>query len=941
MKKCYFLIAILCAFATASHAQAIIPRPIAPGVEFSIQKNTASQIGALNKDANHLSAPKFKTAPQAPRLMEATADITTKDTLLVTGHVIKRMSDEEQRKNETITYDKYGRRAMLTTFNTNGEIASERRYAYEVGPFNFWTKKLVQEKSAGSSEWKDCEKEEREIDENGNLTHKKSYVLKKKEHFDEAMGDWISDNKMILVSDAYYDYNHSYKNGNGVETKGALVEIYVYNDNGQLETHLKYQWAECAKQYILISSSYDDEQNIIGDDHITQIQYRKNDNGDLVKSYERISYYENGEYMGYKEISYDTDGTTITYVTGHKSTQETNIPSEGWITRTDYEYDEKSDTFVASSKREEKGMRIDDKGTNYSLNVYEYDNGTWSLTQSYKSEILDGKIYKISYTVNSYSQILYQKLDENDSIIGTVTFDDDNSYKVTTRELYNEEYHTNYVDIYYYDAVHNLLKAIRCIKGYKNNLPQDNYVASEDTNTYYELKDGKWVLTKEYEVKDSGYQGYNIRTVYTFTDDGYPSAITEYMQKNNINGGKEFVNSKTIYIYSNNGYKEEEYSVWSAKDLTLQMDEYHSYYILEDGSLETTYVEYDDEKKPGTIYSGSRYITKEDGSSWTYKYNKKTTSWVLTDTYIPDFQEYVYKTEDDGTYVTIQRKQGDNGEVINVAKTERLQKESEDRRDKIDNYAEYQWDENTSSWIGINKYEKEEVNLDFGYEGIDPTTQYDDEYLPHDVRSPYGKTYWLYRQKYYRWDKSTNKWAQYQNENEETKDMSYKIEGNKLSYTSTVQNDHSILTTIGEILLNDDNFITSDSNISQHTNLENNMTSESKDITTYQYNRYGKLEEKNHEYFYENGKLSYSESEKFIYEEAKILPTLIDKLPLSNANKNIQIDGLKISCDSQNGILLYNAEGRLSAKGTHFVVAPKSGIYILKVAGETMKILLK
>lgn len=928
--------------AITSAAQTAIPRPTAPGVEFIKSNNSSWHIGNRNQADMHLSAPKLKTAPMAPSLMEQTSDITTKDTLLVTGYVIKDRGSQHEYKSESITYDKYGRRATITAYNDQGETEAEQKYTYEVGPFNYWTKKLVQERTKGSDEWYDCKKEEREIDENGNLTRKRTYELKEGYLYDEATGDYKYERKLILKSDARYDYAHAFKDGNDAETRGALVELYEYEDNGELAKHTKYQWAECAKAYICVLSepSNETKQITIGDDHITETYYHKNDNGELVKSAEEIVYYDNGNTNGYITIFYAADGITINDAQGYKTTQEMNIPSEGWVTTTTFRYDAMSGTFLPDSKKEVKGIQSRDKASNYARIDYDYKDDSWNLSSTYKTAILDGKIYKTELGYGSYIQTLYQKLDDNDSIIGTVTFNDDNSYKVTTDETYNEEEQFNYVDYYYYDAAHNLLKAVRCIKGYKNNLPQNNYTQSDNTNTYYELKDGKWVLTKEYEVKESGYQGYNFRTVYTFTDEGYPSVITEYTQKDGFNGGKELVNGKTVYTYSDNGYKVEEYSIWSVKDMTLQLDEYSTYYILADGRLETTHVEYDDEKTPGTIYSGSRYITQDDGSSWTYKYNKKTASWDLTDTYVPDFQEFVYRTEDDGTNVTIQRRQGDNGEVINVAKTERLEKRSDDGKHELERNAEYLWDEKTSSWVGTNKYEKERVSLDFGYLGINPITQYDDEYMPHSVNSPYEQAYGLESQKFYKWDTAANNWVQYKKENEDTKEASYQIDGNKLTYTTTVTDNDRTTTKVREILVNNDNFITSDSNIYQYKFLDSNKTAEEKELTTYKYNRYGKLEEKNEEN-YVSGELASTGYEKFIYEEAKILPTLIDELPLSNGNKHILIDGLKITCDGQNGILLYDGQGRLTARGTHFVMAPKSGIYVVKTNGETMKVMVK
>lgn len=252
----------------------------------------------------------------------------------------------------------------------------------------------------------------------------------------------------------------------------------------------------------------------------------------------------------------------------------------------------------------------------------------------------------------------------------------------------------------------------------------------------------------------------------------------------------------------------------------------------------------------------------------------------------------------------------------------------------------YTWDESSSSWVGTNKYEKENVELQFGHRGSDPMSQYDDEYLPHEASSQYEQTYMLESKRFFQWDKAKNDWVQYNKENEETKEMSYQMDNDKLTYTVSTTNNDRTSTIVSEILLNNDHYITSESSIEQYKRLDDNVTGENKDITTYSYNKYGKLEEINEEN-YADGQLSSSRYEKFIFEEARILPTLIDKLPLSNGIKDLHIDGLKITCESNSTILLYDEEGRLTVKGIHCVMAPKSGIYIIKMDGKALKIYIK
>ena len=313
-----------------------VPRPQAPGMEFSIEN-------AIKKDGHFAMAkfkplpkPHFETAPRAPRLVDTDGDITTKDTLLAVGHLKKESYDDEEYQSESVTYDKYGRRSTYTKYDRLGEVSQTYKYTYEVGPFNFWTTKYVQKKERWDNDWTDYEKEEREIDENKNITRKKTYTLvTDHDNYDPNTG--IYPEKLVLYSDVRYDYAHASKE-NGQEKRGYEVERCTYNDDGTLETHTKYEWSELAQDYILVLS--DDNvyktEAIFNDNNIEYNNYLKQQDGTVRLTSKNINYYENGKYTGYKQTSYKEDGS-IEYAYGYKKTIEHDAPSIGWTTETNYD----------------------------------------------------------------------------------------------------------------------------------------------------------------------------------------------------------------------------------------------------------------------------------------------------------------------------------------------------------------------------------------------------------------------------------------------------------------------------------------------------------------------------------------------------------------------------------------------------------------------------
>lgn len=917
-----------------------VPRPQAPGMEFSIEN-------AINKDGNFtmtkfktLPKPHFETAPRAPRLVDTDGDITTKDTLLAVGHLKKDSYGSGEYQSETVTYDKFGRRATYTKFDSRGRVEEAYKYTYEVGPFNFWTTKYVQKKDRSDSDWSDYSKEEREIDENKNITRKKDYSL----------GYLLDPNTgmysltLILTSDVSYDYSHAYKEyEDGPEKRGYEVERYTYDKyRGNLVSHTKYEWSDLAKQYILVLDERSDSktETIITDNSIEQKLYRKSSasDGTFVLAEYNVSYYENGDYAGYKHIYYNEDGT-VESVYGQKITTEHDTPSLGWTTETSYDYDKKSDSFIPRARIEYKGKPSSNSYTaaDYSANYYYYVGGQWEYNHSVIQEILDHRIYKITQKDASAEYISYKKLDEDNRIVGSVTYDSDGSYQVRYDSQYDNEHNIHYRIIEYYDANSTLLKTVCALDGLRQYMGIEGYHPDDDSEiyTYYEKKGDNWEAVKEYEVKESYYDSNSMRRVYQFTDEGYPSTITRYVQNSSYNGGKEFMSEKIVYTYADNGYKVDEYGIWSLNNLTLELEGSNTYYILEDGSIEHTYYEYDDEV-PGALASGERTITYNDGSQDFYNYDTKTGEWSLFNSSRPGFQEYVYDFLDDGTRIITQRRQGDNDEIINVAKSVSYEKDEDGI--SVKRNEEYVWDEANNEWKGVEKSEESDETVHFGISATNPIAIYDDEYMPHEERSTNNYSLYFESKKYYAWNENTKDWQLYNKENEDNKDYSYQIDGNKLTYSvSNVDND-AIRKNYGEVLLNDKQQVVSENITEQYTSREYGDSEEDKHLTTYTYNKYGSWEERNQD-TYIDGHLISSDYDKYIYEEAQIIPTLIKQLPLSEVAKGFSVDGLKVNHEGI--ILLYNADGRLTAKGNGFVIAPEPGLYVIKAEGKTLKMMLK
>ena len=923
------------------------PRPTAPGVEFSTHAKPSAAIAAKRKAAATL-----KTAPLAPRLLEPVADITTKDTLLVTGRtdIWKTPNHENTNQYATVTYDKYGHRSTVTY-----KDGSEYKYTYETNPQGYWTSKLVLKKDAGSSDFYAVEKEEREVNALGQLLGKKIYYCGHNYNYDTNQYEPVS----YLSQEYKYDYSHEVKNSyNGETTRGFTTETIVYNEDGTVRAHEQYEWFEPRKEYIQtnVNTDYGKTVCTINGNEVHTIMYTRNYNtGEFYKSEEHEELYsDSGITLVYKDKYYNEDGS-LRYTMADKKDVQENTPSAGWTTTIGYKYDEDTDTFTPISKREVLGESLTfTYGSNYKENVYYYsDEEGWTLRsrECVTAEVLEGGIYKITYGDNYYT--LCYKLDEEGKVTGTVNLNADKSYTVTTRVLDDNGYPTDDDIIAYYDASHNLVKEILRKKGFKYNLDNGSGYGGDDEYTYYEKKNGEWTLVKEYEVPAGSGMGFTFRTVYKYTDEGYPASVTSYAKGSGYNNGEEFINEQTVYTYSANGYKKEEYSVWSPSKLKLEMDAYYTYYILEDGTYEYVHIEYDDDKATsGTVLEGEKQTVK-DGLSKTYKYDKKLGGFG-DEPYYTNFNEYTQTIEEDGTVVSVKRRLDDNENIVNESMT-RSKYTDEGDGDSYESFRSeesFVWDETTNSWKNERKYTSKSTSFYFGcIDDRNPFDYYDDEYLPHSnsYLDKQNQHISLDFSNSYTWDEATARWK---NDYGEDKDYSYAIDGNKLTVVETKKNENdsetysSIETTVYVL---DDNQMLASKTIDRHESRfykEDNWKSENarKDAYTYKYNKYGKLEEQEQTTY--SGEQEASEWQntditRYTYEEAAIIVSHIESLPEASTAQGIRIDGKTITAAEGGNVYLFGTDGRLCAKGRGSVTAPGAGLYVVKVGNQTLKAIVR
>ena len=894
-----------------------VPRPLAPGLEFKADNGNRLNPfkGFVNNNRAIKPSVKLATAPRAPRA-ETTPAVQV-DTLLATSKV-RIASDGTETPQTDVTYDDYGRRKTYTEYDYDGAVERRLTYEYTTGGFNYWTKKVVKEEAYG--ETKVIEQEEREYNEDGRITLQKIYR-------DNGNGG------MFLAEKNVYDYSHGVlgENSEGLVV-GFLVEkeTFLYDSETGKEAqyeHVKYQWFEPAKKYVEAlreNRGVKSSETVFGEDFLTEISYREKSDGTPYKLYEKTDWYANGKVVGQLTTYYNEDGS-VASASGTKATVEKDIPSKGWTTVTQYGFDQATMDYVPSSKEETFGTKPYDGKFygNYEEKYYQYADGKFVDGEWLKYEEQAGNIYKATSNYNPNG--VYFKCDKDNNLLGDLMFNKDNSYVVT-----HDTDDGDALLIYYFTAGHQLERTIKRVEGVQTNVdaPEGYYGSSDDDlYTFYILKGGKWEILDEYE-STMAVGNQKQRTVYKYTEQGYPASVTTYITSPSYNGGKEFISTQYVYAYQDNGYSIKEYGVAvPGKDPVL--DEESTYSLLDDGTYVETTLKYDGEAEP---YEGQRKEIK-DGIQKNYTYNESTKKFDLS--YVSTNPYTV--TAEDGTKTTIEQSWDEAAQkAVPRRKTVSRQK-SKDQDGYDESFSEeYSWDETTGKWIGQWKsHNKWETIKGFVFDKAydqDPIGNYSDEYRPSAAAET--ETISLEQQLTYTWDKAKGDWGA----NPEGKEYSYTLSGNTLNVKRTERESSGQYNTFDETYVAEGGKL-----ISKHT-VETRQRPESEAETydnkyEYAYNKYGVLQE---EKYYSQGE--YQGGTKYLFAEATIKPMLPPVSGITGVEAEtaeVTVNGREVTAANGGKVTIYATDGRIVATGNGTATAPVAGVFIAKVGGKAAKVVVK
>lgn len=910
MKKIYFLSAIMMLVCTAIMAQQesrlTVPRPSAPGVEFS----NGTPVKA-NRNLKKIKKAAIETAEQVPTTLidGDVAGYTPYDTLLLTSYTTT--VDGTTTRNGTYTYDEYGHRKLLTTVNNGREYIE--RYTYTVGAWNYWTSRLIEIKSYYSDEWYFSSKEERVIDSNRRLSVQKIYDIA------EGTGN------IYLYREKHFDHSHGLTDDEYDRTSyGYCVKDVTYNSDGSIYSSHEYVWFEPAQNYVLkkSQSEYSWKEATFGSDYVTYKSYSLTDNGTAMLEEEETHYF--GNKTG-SLLKYYSNGE-ISYATGEYYEKQTDTPSKGYTTLTYYQYGEYEQKWQPISRTITSGMIYDEYGwqeqfkVNYSIKAENYYDGEWLLENSEKGEWLSNNILKTTTTYDETTEnIHYAKYDEKGEYIGGVTYNADGSYIVETYGAYDETAYALTTYYTYYDASGKEQRTIvRKTINVNNN-------ESETAFAFY-LKEGdKLTPLTDYETT-TRYGVQTLNTKYTFTAEGMPLSIIYYISDNDQTGGKYALYKKTAYEYTANGYKKSEYYYYyrgSFDGTPVEMlDCTSEYYLLDNGTYQYTSYEYEED---GTINYGSRTEDTKDMVRKTYSYNTETKTFAL------QYKEClpIETKAADGTITRIDRTFDENDNIVNTGKSE------EYRDDNKSMSASYYWDTAANKWVGSYKsYREEQRNIHFSYSApVNPATLYNDEYLPtNESHVQNMRTYSTYID--YEWDYETDSWIIAGGE-----EYDFDINDNIFVSTQTRFDRNFKETTKTTITGNPTNGLYEKlEKVITIEDRESNEIETTSTVYTYKYNANNILSEETIETTKSDGTKS-TERTVYEYTNSKVYPTNIAEIEADG--ETVQVSGLAITAADDAQLVLYTANGAKVAEAYGTITVPQAGMYIVKCNGKAFKVTLK
>lgn len=868
-----------------------------------------------------LRAPK---SVEAPRPLSATDEMPY-DTLLLTSmsERHKYNSDEAFALSDSayVIYDQCGRRKFQV------EGSRVKRYTYETGPYNIWTLRIIETASWYGTEgvvpteaqlneltYEGTEKKVREVNDQKQIMTEAFYSFEN--------GEWV------LTERNRYDYSHVY-NAHGELCVGHLVE----SEEPSSSNHVAYQWFEPAQQYVetLRRDNYRKYVTTFGTDSYTVTCYSSSqgDGNFDVREYEETYYVAEGCELGKKSVS-----ANATYGWRHALTPSSNgftlIYQEWDANANDWTNKAKSDFRNCSLKDvilpQEEASRSLEKGHSGEIDIYQLDaQGQPTLTEKYVAVALSDRLWKrtVEYVAHhEKEELLLFRMDSDDDS----NFDDarwekavmnpDGSYVVYDDADYCYEF---------YSPSHEFLRKVK--KEYvKWTLPSNINVESSSYRVFLEQQGDEWLPLPNISIAEFENDTYfNNRMAFSYDEQGRLISEILYLHDEQ---GKEEVEAKTLYAYTDNGYKESRYESDFVKgEWTMVLVATIEHTLLADGTVRYEQCSYDGES--GNIENGMRHDTKTNGLRLNYYYDSSKKDFVQSSQVVADIREQLA----DGTQVTTSYTFDSDGKTpIPARKTEMREAKNGYLTEKMN--ANYEWDNANKRWQGTNKWVECTLSIPQFYlsTGSDPMEEYDDDFGPEDGKRFYYNDIQESAKVFANWDNDKQAWPEITAPL--TLDMpdehtcivtSKKVEGTDRRTVKT-----TIVTDSNHLLLKEWKETTVQS-------AEGEIRTETQK-TNYTYNANGYLETQTEEWG-ENGKTNIKQ-QRYYYTLKSILPTAIEQAKAEEAGIRV-VNGQILSANPNEILRLYSLDGKQVATGRGTVLPPAKGIYVVRSAKGGCKVMVK
>lgn len=907
MKKQFTLVA---AFALALSMQA------------QHQCRPAVQSHELNRA---LRAPK---SVEAPRPLSATDEMPY-DTLLLTSmsERHKYNSDEAFALSDSayVIYDQCGRRKFQV------EGSRVKRYTYETGPYNIWTLRIIETASWYGTEgvvpteeqlneltYEGTEKKVREVNDQKQIMTEAFYSFEN--------GEWV------LTERNRYDYSHVY-NAHGELCVGHLVE----SEEPSSSNHVAYQWFEPAQQYVetLRRDNYRKYETTFGTDSYTVTRYRSSQgDGNFDKrEYEETYYYVDGLELGKVSTEFNEDGS----VYRHDGHRHVYTPTNNGFTLTYRVWNSQKNDWENKAKNECRNCSLKDvytndeyirlqKGHSGEIDYYRYnDDGQSTLTEKYVAIALSDRLWKrtVEYIAhNEKAELLLFRMDsDDDNYIDDARWEEaamnpDGSYVVK----YDENYYN------FYSPNHELQRMVK--KEYvKWTLPSNINVESSSYKVFFEQQGDEWLPLSNISIAEFENNSYfNNRMTFSYDEQGRLISEILYLHDEQ---GKEEVEAKTLYAYTDNGYKESRYE----RDLingewTMVLDATIEHTLLADGTVRYEQCSYTGEN--GKIEYGMRHDTKTNGLRLIYYYDAQEKDFVQSGQTITDVREQLA----DGTIVTTSYTFGDESKTtIPTNKTERREVKNGYLTETME--ANYEWDSANKRWQGNSKWVESRINIPQFYmsTNYDPIEEYDDDFGPEDGKRFYYNDIQESAQMFADWDNDKQAWTEMI-----TAPLTLEMPDERTCIVTSKKMDGTDLRTVKKTIVTDSNHLLlkeweettvqpAEGEVITETNKKN-----------YTYNANGYLETQTEEWG-ENGKTNITQ-QRYYYTLKSILPTAIEQAKAEEAGIRV-VNGQILSANPNETLRLYSLDGKQVATGRGTVLPPAKGIYVVRSAKGGCKVMVK